>query len=448
MLCDPRPERFIPARAGNTSHCLQIVPAASVHPRSRGEHTTTRSCCGSTIGSSPLARGTQEGADAAHVTHRFIPARAGNTSELLEAAIEKSVHPRSRGEHIASPAVHRRSRGSSPLARGTPADAGPSRASFRFIPARAGNTSGPPPPSTDRPVHPRSRGEHAGDIVGLASASGSSPLARGTPGERGDRGRPARFIPARAGNTAARLVPVKSSSVHPRSRGEHSSTSICPSPKRGSSPLARGTPGSATCDKTPVRFIPARAGNTTPGAPSAATATVHPRSRGEHNTGRLGGRSLYGSSPLARGTREQARGACRDIRFIPARAGNTTSGNRVANIRTVHPRSRGEHLGDSATGWADNGSSPLARGTPPAPVDGARPVRFIPARAGNTLRYAVGRSHPAVHPRSRGEHLVGPLRVPAGRGSSPLARGTPSTPRSWPPPGRFIPARAGNTPRS
>ena len=143
-----------------------------------------------------------------------------------------------------------------------------------------------------------------------------------------------------------------------------------------------------------------------------------------------------GSSPLARGN--TVPGSAGQERFIPARAGNTQIRDMVvlplamapACDSTVHPRSRGEH--------AD-------RRLPTRSRDHklAMPSRFIPARAGNTwtkARTSRGNMTPVtcdpVHPRSRGEHLMRFI---------PLARGTPSGP-SCPLPGRFIPARAGNTP--
>ena len=54
--------------------------------------------------------------------------------------------------------------------------------------------------------------------------------------------------------------------------------------------------------------------------------------------------------------------------------------------------------------------------------------------------------HLPVHPRSRGEHPIGMAREGTTTGSSPLARGTLQRRPCSPDEGRFIPARAGNTP--
>ena len=91
-----------------------------------------------------------------------------------------------------------------------------------------------------------------------------------------------------------------------------------------------------------------------------------------------------GSSPLARGTHLHEGGGHGDRRLIPARAGNTALTGTRSPTFTAHPRSRGEHAFEKATGYDVFGSSPLARGTPgyTAGVRGSR--RLIPARAGNT----------------------------------------------------------------
>ena len=72
------------------------------------------------------------------------------------------------------------SMGSSPLARGTPAQFHGATARFGLIPARAGNTKQGMQANVIMGAHPRSRGEHIRSEMPLSSSSGSSPLARGT----------------------------------------------------------------------------------------------------------------------------------------------------------------------------------------------------------------------------------------------------------------------------
>ena len=194
---------LIPARAGNTLLPRQTREPNSAHPRSRGEHNRGSGSWWSTVGSSPLARGTPSGGCMESIGFRLIPARAGNTIRGLHGKHRLPAHPRSRGEHPHDFSSSSFFLGSSPLARGTHANVHPAQPPTRLIPARAGNTGGETPPCTAHPAHPRSRGEHAPSYGDGDFINGSSPLARGTPLlDTGEKGR-TRLIPARAGNTRA-----------------------------------------------------------------------------------------------------------------------------------------------------------------------------------------------------------------------------------------------------
>ena len=241
--------------------------------------------------------------------------------------------------------------------------------------------------------------------------SGSSPLARGTP-----------LAPAVADGESA---------VHPRSRGEHFSIA------RRARPVQR--------------FIPARAGNTAAASgPDAVAFGSSPLARGTHLLSASEAEDVVGSSPLARGTRSRcpsldtdrfiparagntAVGALqrRRRRFIPARAGNTYAGakTRVASDRFI-PARAGNTCGASRRRGQHGtiGSSPLARGTRPATrqrpaQDGSSPLARG-TRGQRSCSTRPGFCQP-VHPRSRGEHygLTGD-RGNTATGSSPLARGT------------------------
>ena len=321
--CRGRSWRFIPARAGNTGPCHWATRAVSVHPRSRGEHSPSRSSHRRAPGSSPLARGTRAHPPGQPRADRFIPARAGNTGGEAGQGEGPAVHPRSRGEHHGAREDRQGGVGSSPLARGTLVLVAASVGHRRFIPARAGNTLPRPCPPTATPVHPRSRGEHVATPSSRPPTSGSSPLARGTlvlvAASVGHR----RFIPARAGNTDRSGARGRPHPVHPRSRGEHGAARIVRVLDLGSSPLARGTPEGGHPERGAERFIPARAGNT-------------------RTTPRLT-RIDAGSSPLARGTPITEKGVVLLVRFIPARAGNTSWSGIASCAASVHPRSRGEH---------------------------------------------------------------------------------------------------------
>ncbi len=152
----------------------------------------------------------------------------------------------------------------------------------------------------------------------------------------------------------------------------------------GLSPLARGThtPLSNSCD------LP----------------TVYPRWRGEHIDPEQQYAQTDGLSPLARGTLPYRLPDIIFLRFIPAGAGNTTSGCRRSAWSPVYPRWRGEHCMALASSLTDAGLSPLARGTHISEQKTKPQPRFIPAGAGNTKFVAKLAVKIAVYPRWRGEH--------------------------------------------
>ena len=155
------------------------------------------------------------------------------------------------------------------------------------------------------------------------TSRGSSPLARGTPSNIPANFGGIGLIPARAGNTVARKFAGSSSRAHPRSRGEHCVWMVGVGGILGSSPLARGTLQTAGDSGHKKGLIPARAGNTPPPRLSWTLPRAHPRSRGEHIVQAAISLAPAGSSPLARGTLEVCRLVLRGRGLIPARAGNT-----------------------------------------------------------------------------------------------------------------------------
>ena len=152
-----------------------------------------------------------------------------------------------------------------------------------------------------------------------------------------------------------------------------------------------------------------------------------------------------GSSPRVRGTRRSGRYGVGRSRFIPARAGNTVSRPRTHRRTTVHPRACGEHLAHSSKACLFGGSSPRVRGTLSLPGDSKPWRRFIPARAGNTPKWSSDQRHLPVHPRACGEHRPCTARRGGMAGSSPRVRGTHQIALVRGRCGRFIPAHAGNT---
>ena len=236
-----------------------------------------------------------------------------------------------------------------------------------------------------------------------------------------------------------------SRSAHPRVRGEHLPQTDWISCKFGSSPRSRGTPRCRRRRSLRARLIPAFAGNTPASSCSTSAGPAHPRVRGEHWRCTSRYSRPRGSSPRSRGTRGTRRSTGHRRRLIPAFAGNTHQSRRVSAAIPAHPRVRGEHHDAGGVDHCARGSSPRSRGTPQRRVAARPPGRLIPAFAGNTGDVLRDIADRAAHPRVRGEH-AGPGAVPAtGDGSSPRSRGTLINPAEFPRRFRLIPAFAGNT---
>ena len=152
------------------------------------------------LGSSPHARGTHGLDFSTDRMSRFIPACAGNAAPAADPAWPPTVHPCMRGERLLMGSRALPSRGSSPHARGTRPRWRAVGRCPRFIPACAGNATGPG--------------------LSLDRVDGSSPHARGTPLPYATTKASDRFIPACAGNATPSRSSCAHSTVHPRMRGE------------------------------------------------------------------------------------------------------------------------------------------------------------------------------------------------------------------------------------
>ena len=274
---------------------------------------------------------------------------------------------------------------------------------------------------------------------------GLSPLARGTPILEFVIWTPMRFIPAGAGNSSSAFLCAVSKSVYPRWRGELST--IYPPLLNGTglSPLARGTLPLVSCRPRKNRFIPAGAGNSNSYTDKSSKQTVYPRWRGKLPLRLMNDNKNGGLSPLARGTRSTITSKSAESRFIPAGAGNSVlSLPYIARI-SVYPRWRGELISLLEYMSCAHGLSPLARGTQRHAGRAAIPPRFIPAGAGNSFSSSSIAVVLTVYPRWRGELLIRSSYSAPLAGLSPLARGTQHGRPYEIPVARFIPAGAGNS---
>ena len=193
----------------------------TVHPRACGEQNEERPPFDSFVGSSPRVRGTDLQLAFAVATYRFIPARAGNRAEFHSVRDERRVHPRACGEQTTFGIPSALRSGSSPRVRGTVRLSDGHQVVDRFIPARAGNSLFPCTIRWHWSVHPRACGEQSDEAFISRVKPGSSPRVRGTVPTPASPPGVRRFIPARAGN---------------RSDIPHTHQ-----PAAGSSPRVRGT---------------------------------------------------------------------------------------------------------------------------------------------------------------------------------------------------------------
>ncbi len=275
-------------------------------------------------------------------------------------------------------------------------------------------------------------------------SAGSSPRVRGTDGQRGGRRPLARFIPAGAGNRCPRPWGASLSSAHPRGCGEQWLKGTFSAADTGSSPRVRGTEAVRIGRHERPRLIPAGAGNSRYPRNRRTTASAHPRGCGEQADRASRRRDQGGSSPRVRGTGNCRLDGWQMPRLIPAGAGNRPPEAARFMAATAHPRGCGEQELPSSPAISANGSSPRVRGTAGGAKYWRYQNRFIPAGAGNRPRTAPSGSNNPVHPRGCGEQtLFDSASSPPG-GSSPRVRGTVIESQLHNPTGRFIPAGAGN----
>ena len=151
-----------------------------------------------------------------------------------------------------------------------------------------------------------------------------------------------------------------------------------------------------------------------------------------------------GSSPRVRGTETLPAFTVKNLRFIPACAGNRSALRGVSLLRKVHPRVCGEQTILTTSLFSPLGSSPRVRGTAVAYCAKNLRTRFIPACAGNRKDALDPDREAAVHPRVCGEQVRLTPHNLTKRGSSPRVRGTVAHWYAACLLCRFIPACAGN----
>ena len=193
------------------------------HPRSCGANQFAFDAVLVTSGSSPLVRGQLTVFRVMEAIRRIIPARAGPTRPPPRRSCPLPDHPRSCGANLRGLRWIVRVGGSSPLVRGQPLPYSQSPFALRIIPARAGPTTLMLDAATQWTDHPRSCGANATDTEFWLCLCGSSPLVRGQRIVPAALAWPLRIIPARAGPTEFPRRPCSRAPDHPRSCGANCS---------------------------------------------------------------------------------------------------------------------------------------------------------------------------------------------------------------------------------
>ena len=237
--------------------------------------------------------------------------------------------------------------GSSPRMRGKRHPPSPCNPVMRIIPAHAGQTVSNSSRTSARSDHPRACGANPALSVMTAAPAGSSPRMRGKLGFGFDSFRQRRIIPAHAGQTSRTPTPTPTVSDHPRACGANAAAGRIRTLRRGSSPRMRGKQGGRRKLEREIRIIPAHAGQTAPARDATSRSSDHPRACGANSSGAFSMIRLIGSSPRMRGKRVGSVPVGILARIIPAHAGQTQSHQRNGKEDADHPRACGANNGNN-----------------------------------------------------------------------------------------------------
>ena len=335
----------------------------------------------------------------------------------------RGVYPRVCGGTVLSVCSLIAAMGLSPRVRGNRPAAGPHRRRPGSIPACAGEPAVRMRQRGLEPVYPRVCGGTWAHLTRKAPMGGLSPRVRGNPAYPPSPNRPARSIPACAGEPRRWTARAGYGSVYPRVCGGTPWLIRRGRPVWGLSPRVRGNLIPAAAGMTRMRSIPACAGEPTPVPSPASAVPVYPRVCGGTSAPpyrRAAGRGL---SPRVRGNLAKRTSSRRCGRSIPACAGEPDGGLAGQQVGRVYPRVCGGTASSTSPGPMLAGLSPRVRGNLTQGFLRLVPLRSIPACAGEPAPASQLPMRQWVYPRVCGG-TGGDGRLPAsGDGLSPRVRG-------------------------
>ncbi len=286
-------------------------------------------------------RGNQRQARRGATPRRSIPARAGEPQSAIASHSRSQVYPRACGGTCPLPRVSRHSNGLSPRVRGNPSFPRAPAFFHGSIPARAGEPLASRSNSSLSRVYPRACGGTHYRRQRESVAIGLSPRVRGNQAAAPVRSRLSRSIPARAGEPKEARARLGHSRVYPRACGGTVRPGPSGLLVRGLSPRVRGNHTGSPRGYRPARSIPARAGEPWPIVIVFCPRWVYPRACGG-TVSRFSLAAMAGGlSPRVRGNHPSSALRRRFVRSIPARAGEPPMAASCSSCHRVYPRACG-----------------------------------------------------------------------------------------------------------
>ena len=398
-------------------------------------------------GLSPRVRGSLSGKSSGGVWYRSIPACAGEPPPSSATQHHPEVYPRVCGGAAASMPLRRDSNGLSPRVRGSHISIRRHRSTHRSIPACAGEPRRGRDRRAATWVYPRVCGGATRTRLVGWPGPGLSPRVRGsllTPVEASSS---LRSIPACAGEPMRLFGSLGGAWVYPRVCGGAPPASSVGIVEMGLSPRVRGSRDERRDSIDDPRSIPACAGEPESSAPRSDPPSVYPRVCGGADQRSSPLVEETGLSPRVRGSHRTKTQRGSPIRSIPACAGEPPRKSARALVRTVYPRVCGGAAVWPPDTCSAQGLSPRVRGSPTGNVPAAVTMRSIPACAGEPTVPAKYGQPARVYPRVCGGANCPDTLPPRVVGLSPRVRGSRREGRAGYRASRSIPACAGEPPR-
>ena len=294
---------------------------------------------------------------------RSIPASAGQPQEACPNFVADWVYPRECGAARRQHLRVRRSWGLSPRVRGSQYPHNPAIQWCGSIPASAGQptpSSRTPPPAT---VYPRECGAAGLWALNRDTQMGLSPRVRGSHRYESFAKSFQRSIPASAGQPFSRGQAKSKRQVYPRECGAAPLSRRTTFSRRGLSPRVRGSPVPVQRGCGLRRSIPASAGQPVLLLLTPLSVEVYPRECGAAVVEAKRNQIATGLSPRVRGSRLFLADKSRELRSIPASAGQPRRLGAILGVARVYPRECGAAFFRDAVSCHYYGLSPRVRGS-------------------------------------------------------------------------------------